>query len=151
MSANPHPKIAAAYELSVQVQSFESDFRKQFDANGWDSFRSASVAYINDLCVEAQRETHNQAKEARVLTTAKDVERASARLDHRRHFRRAESKYWFQIGGLIGSVMCGIFSNWAFADFGKETRSVLPWIMLLAVFGLTVALFSRGLQKESEP
>ena len=144
-------KTDKTVELSVQVQGFETDFRKQFDSNGWDSFKLASAAYINDLCLEALRETHNQAKEMRVLTTAKDVERASARLDHRRHFRRAESKYWFQIGGLIGSILSGIVANWAFADFGKETRSVFPWIVLLAVTVVTVALFGKGLQKETEP
>lgn len=138
-------------DLSKQVASLEAEFKARFDANGWESFNKVSAAYVNDLYVETQRETHNRSSDAHALSTGQDVERASAKLDHKRHFKRKTTKYWFQIFGLLSSILSGITANWAFSDFDKDTRTQLPWITLVFLATITIALFGWGLQKESEP
>ena len=137
--------------LSQQLQALDTNYRGQFDTNGWATFELSIADYTNDLCNEALRESQSKAEKLGQLTTGSDVERASARLDQSRNVRREVNSFGFQVAGVAGSVLSGVCANWAFADIKTNERTPLPWIALLCVAVATIVVMAVGFWRKVEP
>lgn len=73
------------------------------------------------------------------------------RLDLERFFARKRKSGFFQTGAMIGSLLTGIFRNWAFSDISNAAPSMLPWCFLIVSIVATVTLYRLQALKEIEP
>jgi hypothetical protein len=150
MTAVPPTNLPTPQPLNVQIQQFEATYRSQFDANAWPEFVTQVTAYINDLHVEARREFVQRTETPEGLFSGKDIQRASAKIDFRRHFARRKKKFGLQVGGLLGSILSGITANWCFSDLAKSSRTAEPWLVLTALVAATIVMFAFSLIKDME-
>lgn len=138
--------------LEEQFTILESKNRGDFDDNGWNSFTQQIADYGNDLYAGTRLEcTTRVGSDRTLLYSGKDVERASMRLDFRRLLGRKRKLHFFQIAALIGSLLVGIFGNWAFSNFNEPLHSLLPWVLLILALCLTIFFYFIPVIKDMEP
>lgn len=138
--------------LAEQFLKFEKHSRSEFDENGWGVFTDKIKDYFNDLYVGTRRECISRLDNEMTLKySGKDAERASMRLDYQRLYGRKRKRYGLQIGALVGSLFTGIIANWSFSDVHTGTPSTVPWLILVAVLGITIILSSLSFIKDMEP
>jgi hypothetical protein len=152
MAVAPERTQSESPALGEQFAAFEAKSRSEFDDNGWSAFTDKINEYINDLYVGIRRECITRCNnEVTLKYSGKDAERASMRLDFQRLYGRKQKRYGLQIGALVGSLLTGINANWAFAEINTPKPSLWPWVILVALLGLTIILSSLSFIKDMEP
>jgi hypothetical protein len=138
--------------LGTLLTQFEERSRIEFDDLGWEVFSEKVADFYSTLHKGARRECAARSQdEAILIYSMQDVERATVRLDMERFFARKRRRGFFQAGAMIGSLLTGIFGNWAFSDISGVEPSMLPWCFLIVSIVATAALYHIQALKEIAP
>ena len=136
------------HSVALQFAQLESDTREEYDDAGWQVFNQRVIDYVMDLYVNTRRECLERTGDQRSYKySAKDVERASIRVDYKRFLKRKQKRYGLQVGTLACSILTGIVTKWAFDSLTNK----LPWILLIMLVALAIILASVSVFKEMEP
>ncbi|MRW85060.1 hypothetical protein GJ698_13310 [Pseudoduganella sp. FT26W] len=138
--------------LGTQVTQFEERSRIEFTEIGWNLLSNKTTEFYASLYAETRRECVMRSEGlATNLYSEVDVERAALRLDFQRFVSRRRTQSFFRLGTMTGSLLSGIFGNWAFSDINNGHPSMLPWCLLIFSVVLTTALYHLQVLREIEP
>lgn len=138
--------------FGTRFTQFEERSRIEFDDGGWQLFSQKATEFYASLYAETRRECILRSDgTATVLYSAADVERAALRLDFHRFYARKRAQNFFRMGAMAGSLLTGIFGNWAFSDIAGGHPSMLPWCLLISSVVVTTVLYHLQALREIEP
>ncbi|MBX7134976.1 MAG: hypothetical protein K1X67_20095 [Fimbriimonadaceae bacterium] len=138
------------YTFGEKFANGQELFVKELDSTAQEVLEGKIIEFANDVWMEARREGLGRSNDPKLLCGAKDVERATVRVEYRRFRQRRFNRLPYNLAGLILTILTGIAANWAFSGNPKDTNK-WPWILLALLVLLSLVAYIISWSKEMEP